>query len=487
MEDAVRLGVEHVRARAVARPAPRRRSRPAADRRPRRRRRVVPATSSPSAATFARGAGRVEANLTRIVLRRRARRQARRRQAQRRRRGARSGGSRFVCRHEPRVPAPPLSAGGAAGAAPRLAPWTRSRSRAGSRRRSACRSTELADCAASAIERDGRRVLSYGSTLGYGPLREWIAERARRSSPAVCSSPTARCRRSTSCSTRSAAAAACSSSARPTTGRARSSRGAASSSARCRWTSDGLDVDALERELDGPPAGASSTRSRPSRTRPARRSPSERRRRLVELVARNGSCRCSRTTRTASCASRASRCRRSSSSRAGTASCTGSSFSKTIAPGLRVGYAIVSGRSSRRSSRRSSPRPTSRPRCSRRRPCTSSCAAGCFEPNLERVCGLLASPARRDARARSSASSPGARRWNRPEGGYFLWLDLPEEVDAAELLARASEAGVTFVPGADFGGPASSARLAFSFVSPDEIDEGVRRLAALVAPAAAPV
>ena len=81
----------------------------------------------------------------------------------------------------------------------------------------------------------------------------------------------------------------------------------------------------------------------------------------------------------------------------------------------------------------------------------------------------------------------GRARWNRPEGGYFLWLDLPDEIDASELLARASEAGVTFVPGADFGGPPSSARLAFSFVSPAEIDEGVRRLAALVAPAAAPV
>jgi DNA-binding transcriptional MocR family regulator len=46
---------------------------------------------------------------------------------------------------------------------------------------------------------------------------------------------------------------------------------------------------------------------------------------------------------------------------------------------------------------------------------------------------------------------------------------------------------VTFVPGADFGGSPSSMRLAFSFVSPSEIDEGVRRLAALVAPAAAPV
>ena len=52
-------------------------------------------------------------------------------------------------------------------------------------------------------------------------------------------------------------------------------------------------------------------------------------------------------------------------------------------------------------------------------------------------------------------------------------------------LGRATEAGVTFVPGADFGGPPNSARLAFSFASPAEIDEGVSRLGALV-PAATP-
>jgi DNA-binding transcriptional MocR family regulator len=81
----------------------------------------------------------------------------------------------------------------------------------------------------------------------------------------------------------------------------------------------------------------------------------------------------------------------------------------------------------------------------------------------------------------------GAARWNHPQGGYFLWLELPDAVDATSLLDEAKQAGVTFVPGADFGGSPSSARLAFSFVSPEEIDEGVRRLAALVVPAAATV
>jgi 2-aminoadipate transaminase len=75
-------------------------------------------------------------------------------------------------------------------------------------------------------------------------------------------------------------------------------------------------------------------------------------------------------------------------------------------------------------------------------------------------------------------------RWSHPEGGYFLWLDLPDEIDAADLLPEAEARGVTYVKGADFypggSGGRSSARLAFSFVSPDEIGEGIARLASLV-------
>jgi 2-aminoadipate transaminase len=72
----------------------------------------------------------------------------------------------------------------------------------------------------------------------------------------------------------------------------------------------------------------------------------------------------------------------------------------------------------------------------------------------------------------------------RPDGGYFIWLDLPSGPPAAELLAQAEAAGVSFVKGADFfpGGEGGerSVRLAFSFVSPDEISAGVALLASLV-------
>jgi DNA-binding transcriptional MocR family regulator len=76
----------------------------------------------------------------------------------------------------------------------------------------------------------------------------------------------------------------------------------------------------------------------------------------------------------------------------------------------------------------------------------------------------------------------GRATWSRPDGGYFLWAELPAET--APLLARAEQAGLSFVKGSDFfpGGRAGgrSARLAFSYESPSAIDEGVSLLASLL-------
>ena len=113
---------------------------------------------------------------------------------------------------------------------------------------------------------------------------------------------------------------------------------------------------------------------------------------------------------------------------------------------------------------------------------------GLLEPNLALVRSLLR--ARRDALLDALArelEGTGAR-WNRPEGGYFLWLDLPVGVNARALLHAAERIGVTFVAGPDFypwaGGGRSSARLAYSYASPAQLAEGVRRLAGLIASAA---
>jgi 2-aminoadipate transaminase len=67
-----------------------------------------------------------------------------------------------------------------------------------------------------------------------------------------------------------------------------------------------------------------------------------------------------------------------------------------------------------------------------------------------------------------------------PEGGYFMWVTLPEGTDVQALFQAAGERGVAFVKGTDFllEGGENTLRLAYSGVTPAEIDEGVARLAA---------
>ena len=341
---------------------------------------------------------------------------------------------------------------------------------------------ELADCAKSALERDGEVVLSYGSTLGYGPLRQWLAERhsvepervlvtngSLQAFHFVLDAFSGRGRVLVE---------------RPTYDRPRKILAASEVElAEIAVDDEGLDVDELERELDGP--AASFLYTIPTFQNPTGSTLSEQRRqRLAELVAERelpvleddpyGLVRFEGEPLPSLF-----------ELEGGERVMYSSSFSKTIAPGLRVGYAIVPAALTGKLEELVASTYIT-PALLAQATVYEFLRRGLFEPNLERVSGLL--KARRDAMVEAlERELSGRARWNRPEGGYFLWLDLPDEVDASELLGRASEAGVTFVPGADFGGPPSSARLAFSFVSPEEIDEGVRRLAALVAPAAAPV
>jgi 2-aminoadipate transaminase len=74
----------------------------------------------------------------------------------------------------------------------------------------------------------------------------------------------------------------------------------------------------------------------------------------------------------------------------------------------------------------------------------------------------------------------GLARWLRPVGGMFFWLELPEGLDATALLPAAVEAGMAYVPGAAFyaGAPrANTLRLSFVTVPPEQIEQGVAALA----------
>jgi 2-aminoadipate transaminase len=152
-----------------------------------------------------------------------------------------------------------------------------------------------------------------------------------------------------------------------------------------------------------------------------------------------------------------------------------SSFSKTIAPGLRVGFYIFP--------------PELAPQVIEQAGSTyitpvllgqaivhEFISRGSFEPNLKRVTELLR--VRRDAMLSAlERHLPGAT-WSRPEGGYFIWLELEPGTNAKAVLDRAQ--GVSAVLGSDFGGKPNTLRLAYSYVSPEEIETGIERLAAAV-------
>lgn len=78
---------------------------------------------------------------------------------------------------------------------------------------------------------------------------------------------------------------------------------------------------------------------------------------------------------------------------------------------------------------------------------------------------------------------PDGTTWTTPKGGLFLWLRLPEGCDTLELFPKAVEEKVAYVPGVPFypnGGPSNTMRMNFSAANPETIREGVRRLAVMI-------
>jgi DNA-binding transcriptional MocR family regulator len=332
---------------------------------------------------------------------------------------------------------------------------------------------ELADCAVAVVVRDGRTVLSYGAAAGYAPLRAWIAERhgvdpARvlltngslegflfvaqilsPRGPVLVEAPTYD---------------------RPL--KLLASLGA--EIVALPQDRDGLDVDALEDALQA--MRPSFLYTIPTFQNPSGRTlPTGRRARLAILAREHGLLvleddpyglvrfegKAPPTVFELA---------------GGEGVVYSSSFSKTIAPGLRVGYLVLPSALA--------PEVEAAAAAAYITPALLSQATvyeflrrGGLEPNLQRVCGLLR--ARRDAMIGALERHLPEARWSDPEGGYFLWLELPGELETADLAVE----GVTFVPGADFfpgAGGETAIRLAFSFASPGEIGEGVRALASAV-------
>jgi DNA-binding transcriptional MocR family regulator len=91
---------------------------------------------------------------------------------------------------------------------------------------------------------------------------------------------------------------------------------------------------------------------------------------------------------------------------------------------------------------------------------------------------------RRDAMITAlEAHMPVGTTWTRPEGGFYVWVTLPEGFDTAAMLPRAVTARVAYVPGTAFyadGLGSRQMRLSFCFPTPERIVEGVRRLAGVL-------
>jgi len=345
-------------------------------------------------------------------------------------------------------------------------------------------SGELADCAYEMARRDGTAIFSYGPGGGYSPLREWIAARhgvapkrvvltiggllgfalyaaemlARRPGRVLVEAPTYD---------------------RPLKILAREGAEVVA----LPMDDEGLDPDALEAELRRPGAAPSFLYTIPTFQNPSGRTlSSARRQRIVEVAIEHGLpvleddpyglVRFDGEPQPTL-----------HELEGGNLVTYTASFSKTIAPGLRTGYfALPSSEASAFEARAVSTYIS--PPFLLQATILEFVERGLFEPNLRRICDALRD--RRDATLDALESTlTNTATWSRPDGGYFIWLELGEGASTSALARAAGEAGVAFMPGDDFflrGSTegASAARLAFSYETPERIAEGVERLAALV-------
>jgi DNA-binding transcriptional MocR family regulator len=153
-----------------------------------------------------------------------------------------------------------------------------------------------------------------------------------------------------------------------------------------------------------------------------------------------------------------------------------SSFSKTVCPGVRVGYLVgppevIGAIAELATSTYISPSMVAQSIV------YEFCVSGAIDRSIETVRGALAERAETLARA-LRRELPEAE-FVPPQGGYFMWVTLPEGTDVAELQPAAAERGVAFVKGTDFllEGGENTLRLAYAGVTPEQIETGVARLA----------
>jgi 2-aminoadipate transaminase len=153
-----------------------------------------------------------------------------------------------------------------------------------------------------------------------------------------------------------------------------------------------------------------------------------------------------------------------------------SSFSKTVCPGIRVGY-LVGPAELIASIAKLATNTYISPNMVAQSIVYEFCASGAIDSSIETVKAALSERVSTLGQA-LERELPEAE-FVAPEGGYFMWVTLPPGTDVDALHKAAGERGVVFVKGTDFvtDGGENTLRLAYSGVTPAQIDEGVARLA----------
>jgi DNA-binding transcriptional MocR family regulator len=157
-----------------------------------------------------------------------------------------------------------------------------------------------------------------------------------------------------------------------------------------------------------------------------------------------------------------------------------SSFSKTVSPGIRVGYLAGPSDEIKVIAKRANETYIS-PNMLAESIVLDLCRSGALDRNIDFCKAEL--KARCDAMVAALGEQIPEAEFVVPQGGYFLWLDLAEGTDTVALLAEAKADGVAFVAGPDFmiDGGQNSLRLSFAPVPAAQMSEGVGRIAAALA------